>query len=78
MIHMLREGVVLHVNHSWVDCYRTNHCVSSNGSNQWQCVKLFIDYLYIHFSRRSGHTGAWIKGNRHQDPGGQATEGGLG
>jgi hypothetical protein len=58
---------------------KMNHCLSSNGSNQWQCVKLFIDYLYLlsqayqsaSTDARGAHqTGVITKA--------RATEGGLG
>lgn len=55
----------------------TNHCLSSNRSKQWQCAKLFIDYLYLHFTSetyQSASTDArradWGRdqGEEHQGP----------
>ena len=65
-----------------------NHRMSSNESNQWQCVKLFIDDLYLHFAIKNissqptlGSRGAHltrIKGNKHRDQSYGAMEGGQG
>ena len=82
MIRMLREGWCYLFTTAGPTAMETNHCLSGSELNQWQCTKLFIDYLYLNFTAKTypsastkhqptigAHTGAGIRGNGHQGPG---------